>query len=229
MRGTVTDFTVSFTNEFSLPSELMAFLSLLLFGNSWDELEFSLPLKAIAQITLHNVKSRVRNNQSSTRQWHNMEREFPFLLYIGLKIYSVTRSRIVIDILHAHGLCISYERILRVTQGLSEATLDLFEHEEAVIPGSFHTGLFTNGAKDNIDKNSRCTISKSHYHGTSLSLFQFPSTLNFGEERYEKYVKVSSADSRKVRELPSFYTEFEEVKDPPKIFFSPVSTVILQS
>ena len=47
----------------------------------------------------------------------------------------------VIDILHAHGLCISYERILRVTQGLIEATLNLFEHEEAVIPGNLHTDL----------------------------------------------------------------------------------------
>ena len=27
-----------------------------------------------------------------------------------------------------------------------------------------------------------------------------------------------------MRELPSFYTEFEEVKDPPEMFLSPVST-----
>ena len=42
------------------------------------------------------------------------------------------------------------------------------------------------------------------HHGTRLSLLQFHSTINLGEERYEKYVKVSSTDSRKVRELPSF-------------------------
>ena len=49
--------------------------------------------------------------------------------------------------------------------------------------------------------------------------------MNLGEERQEKYVKTLSTESRKVRELPSFYTEFEEDKDPPEIFFSPVSTV----
>ena len=104
--------------------------------------------------------------------------------------------------------------------------MNLFEHEEAVIPGNLCIGLFIIGAKDNIDKNSRCKISKLHYHETNLSLFQFPSTVNLGEERYyEKYVKMSSTDSRKVRELPSFHREFEEVKDPPEIFFSPVSTV----
>ena len=144
------------------------------------------------------------------------------VLYVGLKISSVTRSRIVIGILHADGLCISYERILRVTQGLSESTLNLFEHEEAVIPGNLCTWYLLLKQKK-TDKNSKYTI--SHYHGTSLSSFLFPSTVNLGEERQEKYVKTLSTESRKVRELPSFYTEFEEGKDPPEIFFSPVSTV----
>ena len=44
---------------------------------------------------------------------HNTKRESPLLLYTGLKVYSVTTSRIVSDILHAHGLCILYEIILR--------------------------------------------------------------------------------------------------------------------
>ena len=79
---------------------------------------------------------------------------------------------------------------------LSEATLNLFEHDEAVITGNLCAVLFAIRAKDSIDKNSKCTISKSHYHGTNLSLFQFPSTAkrdimrkNREEERYEKYVK----------------------------------------
>ena len=45
LRDTVTDFTGSFTNELSLPSELMVFLNLLLVGNSCDEFGFSLPVK----------------------------------------------------------------------------------------------------------------------------------------------------------------------------------------
>ena len=47
LRDTVTDFTGSFTNELSLPSELMVFLNLLLVGNSCDEFGFSLPVKTI--------------------------------------------------------------------------------------------------------------------------------------------------------------------------------------
>ena len=54
------------------------------------------------------------------------------LLYTGLKIYALTRSRKVIDTLQAHGLCVSYERILRFTQGLSEAPIQFFEQDDAV-------------------------------------------------------------------------------------------------
>ena len=162
----------------------MVFLNLLLFGNSCNEFGVSLPVKAIAQIILYKVKSWVRSNSTSTHQLRNTERESPFLPYNGLKIYSVRRNRIVIDMLYSHGLCISYERVLRVTQGLSVATLNFLELEEVVIHSNLRTGLFTIGAKDNIDKSSRCTISKSRYHRTSVSLIQIPSTVDVGEERY---------------------------------------------
>ena len=134
------------------------------------------------------------------------------------------RSRIVIDIFHAHRLCVSRDKIVRVTIGLSKVTLNLFKHKKQVL-GNLRTNLCTIEAKNNIDKNSRCTISKPHCPGTTLSLFQFPSTVNLGVKRYyEKYVKVSSRDCRKERELPSFYTEFEEIKDPPEIFFLLIAT-----
>ena len=151
LRDTVTDFRCSFTNELLLPSELIVFLNLL-FGNSCVEFGFSLPVKAIAQTTLCNAQSRVRSNSTSTHRRHNMEREPPCPLYIGLKIYSVTRNKIVIDILHAYGLYIyiyiSYKSIFKVTQGLSETTLNIFEHEEVVIPGNLCTRFFNIGAKD---------------------------------------------------------------------------------
>ena len=91
----------------------MVLLNLLLFGNSFDEFGCSLPIKSIGQVILYNVKNRIRSNSTSTHQLNNTKRESPRLLYIVLKVYSVMRSRIVSDILHAHGLCILYQRILR--------------------------------------------------------------------------------------------------------------------
>ena len=86
-------------------------------------------------------------------------------------MYATVRNRGIIDTLFEHGLCVSYDRVLRITQGLSEESIRLFEKEDAVVPGNLRKGIFTIGAKDNIDKNSTCTISKSHYHGRSISLF----------------------------------------------------------
>ena len=75
----------------------------------------------------------------------------------------------------------------------------LVHDDNAVIPGLHRTGLFTVGAKDNTDKNTRCTISKFHYNGKSMSLFQFLSSFNDGFERnYQQFVKVPSSRSKKV-------------------------------
>ena len=60
---------------------------------------------------------------------------------------SATRSREIIDILDALVLCVSYERILRITQGLGEALLQIFHDDNAVIPGILRTGLFAIAAK----------------------------------------------------------------------------------
>ena len=62
-------------------------------------------------------------------------------------MFSATRSREIIDILHALVLCVCYERILRVTQGLGEALLQIFHDDNAVIPGILRTGLFAIAAK----------------------------------------------------------------------------------
>ena len=154
-------------------------------GSNHEEPGFSLPVKALSQIILYNhrIEGRRRESSGELHQRHNADKESPFLLYMGLKVFSATRSSEIIDILHAHGLCVSYDRILRITQGLGEALLQLFHDDDAVIPGLIRTGLFMVDAKDNIGKNARCTVSKSHYHGTSMSLFQFPSSFNEGFEK----------------------------------------------
>ena len=169
------------------------------------------------------IQGRRRESFGDPHQRHNADEESPFLLYIGLKVFSDTRSSKIIDILHAHGSSVSYDRILRITQDLEEALLQLFHDDNAVFLGLLRTELFTIGAKDNIPP---CTMSKSHYHGTNMSLFQFPSSFNDGFERnYQQFVKVPSYRSKKVGELPSFYTDVEETADPPRDYYFTVRTV----
>ena len=155
LRDVKNEFNGSFVEESPLPCELLIFLDLLMNGSNNDETVFSLPVKALAQFILYNHRNQGRKKESTgdEHQQHNADKESPFLLYIGLKVFAATRSSQIIDVLYAHGLCVSYDRILRITQGLGEALLQLFEDDDAAIPGLLRTGLFTIGAKDNIDKN----------------------------------------------------------------------------
>ena len=59
-----------------------------------------------------------------------------------------------------------------------------------------------------------------------MSLFQFPSSFNDRFERNnQEIVKVPSSRSKKVGELPSFYTDVEEIADPPQAYYFTVSIV----
>ena len=108
------EFNGSFMKESSLPCELLLLLNLLMNGSNHEKPGFSLPVKALAQIILHNhrIQGRRRESSGEPHQRHNADKESLFLLYIGLKVFSATRSSEIIDILHAHGLCVSYDKIL---------------------------------------------------------------------------------------------------------------------
>ena len=77
------------------------------------------------------------------------------------------------------------EKNLKSNTRFKRSYFDTFENKEAVIPGNLHTRLFIIGVKDNINI-------MEDFHGTNMSLFQFPSTVNLGANiYYEKFIKVS--------------------------------------
>lgn len=52
-----------------------------------------------------------------------------------------------------------------------------------VCPPQLNKGLFTVGALDNLDHNPSSTTAQSSFHGTGISISQFPTSTNPGEER----------------------------------------------
>ena len=59
-----------------------------------------------------------------------------------------------------------------------------------------------------------------------MSLFRFPSSDNDGfEKNYQQFVQVPSSGNKKVEELPSFYTDVDEIDDSPKAYYFTVRTV----
>ena len=83
------EFNGSFMEESPLPCELPILLNLLINGGNHEEPAFSLPVKALAQIILYNrrIQERRRESSGEPHQRHSTDKECPFLLYIGLKVF----------------------------------------------------------------------------------------------------------------------------------------------
>ena len=88
------------------------------------------------------------DGQLVKRCYHEKTRETPMIIYIGLKIYSTSRSRNLIDMLFNLGLCISYDRVLEITKNIYENLREAYENNKFVFPNILKLGLFTVMLKD---------------------------------------------------------------------------------
>ena len=77
-----------------------------------------------------------------------------------------------------------------------------------VIPPNIQYGIFTCGAIDNIDRDSSSSTSQSSYHGTSISVFQFP--LEPNEHQIFKYSEDFTTETAV---LPESYTHILPTKE----------------
>ena len=81
-----------------------------------------------------------------------------------------------------------------------------YNRDGAFLPRTLRKGILTIIAKDNIDQSSTSTAATRHYHGTSLSIFQFPTEENPGiAVEYGDLENSSNRSSLKIDALPSSY------------------------
>lgn len=66
---------------------------------------------------------------------HDPTKEPPSFVYVALKLYSTIRPKDMITVLYTMGICLNYRRIIEIANSLTEAQLQNFEKEGAVIPG----------------------------------------------------------------------------------------------
>lgn len=130
----------------------------------------------------------------------------PVPIYIALKVHAVTRSKNLIDALFGLGLCISYDRLLKLTADIANGVCQRFEIDGIVCPPKMRHGLFTTAAVDNIDYNPSSTTSHDSFHGTGISLVQHCSPGFIGEDRGVVVINQATS-SRAVAPLPSKYTD----------------------
>ena len=189
----------------SLPPALLQFVcmiehgvdikSQLMFGASKSD-------QAMAQLLQYNCYAKYREGAKTFR--HSKERETPFPVFMGMSIYAKTRKKVLIDLLHDHGLTIPYDRVLEISAQLGDAAVGKYIDEGVVCPSILRKRLFTTAAMDNIDHNPTATTATTYFHGTSVSLFQYPTQANEGEKR--ESFEIRNFNVKKVPELPETYT-----------------------
>ena len=125
---------------------------------------------AISQLIVFNSVKQAWNVDSSNPARHSRSQETPLPLFLSFKIHAVTRSRCLVDTLFNLGLCVSYDRLLRLKSDIANGVWQRFRVEDVVCPPKLHHGLFTTGAVDNIDYNPSSATAKDSFHGTGISL-----------------------------------------------------------
>ena len=157
----------------------------------------------------------------------DQSKETPSLLCLAIKIYSHSCSKTMINWLHFCAASISYNSLLDVTRDLANWILHQYKHEGVFISCNLKKNIFTIIAEDNIDHNARLTTATKLYHGTSFSIFQFPSVAFPGDmisysDEFPTTTKLSN--SKKVDSPPSSYTEIWRFISPSTllIFLTPL-------
>ena len=179
-------------------------------------------LTAAELITFHarKVQKSKTNFSSVARRTHKNDRETPVTIYIGLKLYSAVRSRTLIQSLYEIGVCISYDRILSITKSIYDSLNVNYDNSGIFLPQKMRKGIFLILLKDNIDKNARANLVHSHYHGTSISILQFPEYEGHGcKLDLSDYIN-SSSKSRKLSPLPMDYAEPQKLSSFTNDLFS---------
>ena len=199
-----------------VPPSLCALIGMTMHGARFDadNAHNDVKLKSVlsvSELVMFNTKQKdVGNKTPSSKQYHARTHETPLAIYISLMIYFRTRQRDLVDKLSEQGLCISYSRTMEIVTQLGNSVSSRFEEEQCVCPPKLKEDLFTVGAVDNIDHNTSSLRSRDSFHGTAISLMQFPTTENPGVPRGIPLI-IPKASSNDVTPMPAEYTDVTEV------------------
>ena len=192
----------------SVPTSLKSLISMLLYGPNIQDPDLinSRECLSISQLIYFNAKEKSAGASASTSNRHKKIQEPPLPIYVGLKIHTLTRSKKLLNTLNDLGLSVSYGRLMDIQEGITKALCKRFQEENTVCPSELRTGVYSVGALDNIDHNPSSTTAQGSFHGTSISIFQFPSDINPGVSRQPIVLsKDPEAHSENSMSLPESY------------------------
>lgn len=166
----------------AVPTLLKSLVSMLLNGHNIkheDPVESQACL-TISQLIYFHVKNR---HSEASKLRHVKDREPPLPIYVGLQVHSLTRSKKLVNSLSTVGVSVNYKHVIELENLLAGAVSTHFEKEGIVCPPNLRKGLFTVGAFDNFDHNPSSISAQGSFHGTGMSVFQFPIASDCGFQR----------------------------------------------
>ena len=183
-----------------IPDTLQMIVSMMLNGvNINSEMEETQPSRTISQILLFNMK---KTSGKASKIYHRVEQEPPLCTYIALRLHAEARSKSLIQMMFALGICPSYSRVLSIEDQFTSAVCERYSVDGVVAPCSLQKRRFSIGAMDNIDYNPSSATAKDSFHGTSISMFQV-GAIKDGVEQREK-IQIPPQGS--ISDLPESYT-----------------------
>ena len=156
---------------------------------------------------MYNFRYNIKNKRISSYKPRNKDTHPPFLLYIAVKLYSSSRSKTLVNWLYVcAGISLPYKSLLELTRDIANQMISQYDRDGAFLRRTLRKGILTIIAKNNVDQNSKSTTATRHYHGTSLSIFQFPTEENPGiTVDYGDLENSSNGSFVKIDALPSSY------------------------
>ena len=216
-------FSGSFDDHDSVPHSLLALVNMVLEGPNIKRQHRANTKAAvsISQLLIFNSVKHARAAEASATS-HALERETPLPLYLAMKIHAVTRKRTLIDTLFRWGICVSYDRLLKVISDISDGVCEQFSIDGVVCPPKLRTGIFSTAAVDNLDHNPTSATATDSFHGTGISIIQHLCHESRGCDRDIMVINPNrSSSTRSVVPLPSKYTNVPPAALKSKEFTAP--------
>lgn len=205
-----------------LTPSLHLLVSMLLYGTSiTNTVSVTMPVSSISKQIYFGSKKKVSSKavmSANTFTRHQVEREPDLATYIGLKMHFMTRSENLVEMLARFGIGITYKRVLEIEDTLAKSVCKQAFQDKLVCPSHLRLGLYTVAALDNLDYDPSSTTAIGSFHGTGISIIQFPTADNPGASR-----QLTSVAEGDVIALP------EEYRIVPALFLKATGTLIPES
>lgn len=121
-------------------------------------------------------------------------------------IHAKTRKRELIDTLFNLGMCVSYDRLMSISTDLANTVCAWYHEKQVVCPPQLKSGVFTCDAIDNTDHNPSARTTQDAFHGTAISLMQFPTAETQGEDLGGARIYPAVTNQNTIAPLPVSYT-----------------------